>query len=531
MTEIRVGHGPCDACGSSDACYTYEDGHTHCFACESHGGTRKKRERKQIGTTKFLEPVYSALPKRGLTEETCRKFQYGVADSKQVAQFFDPEGNLIAQKTRDKDKNFAWIGDEKAKKNPGLFGQHLWPTGGKHLVITEGEIDAMSVSQVQGHKWPVVSVPNGAAGAPKAIEKNIEFIESFDKVTFMFDTDAPGKEAAAECAALLSPGKARIATLALKDANELLQAGRDGEIVKAFWDAREYRPDGVVSGKDIWDKVVDFSNYESIEYPWPGLNRITQGARRGEMVLWVAGTGVGKSEVLRQSAYHFRENGGETIGYLALEESVQRTALGFMGLHLGRRLYIDPRKEDLGTLRSSFDALFATGGYFLYDHFGSLQSDNLLSRIRYMVRGLGCSTVVLDHISIVVSGSEIDDERKALDVIATNLKTMAMELNFRLHVVAHLKRVDGISHEEGGRVKLTDIRGTGALAQLSNMVIGLERNQQSEKNKNKTCVRVLKNRHTGETGVACYLHYDTTTGILSETEAPVEDDGKPVENY
>ena len=524
---------PCGSCGSSDANGLYSDGHTYCHKCKTYVHADGERKEEPLTTKDFTpyEVSYGPLPKRRLTEETCAKWRYGLTDTTpvlQVAQFFNKDGELVAQKTRGPNKEFAWRGDAKGC---GLFGMHLWAPGGKSLIITEGELDAMTVSQLQGHRYPVVSVPNGAPAAKKAIHANLEFIESFDKVVFMFDSDAPGREAAAECAAELSPGKAYIATLPLKDASEMLMADRGPEVIDAFWKAVPYRPDGVVNGKDIWDKVIDFSNYESIPYPWEGLNRITKGARRGEMVLVCAGTGVGKSEVVRQAAYHFRKQ-GEVIGYVALEESVQRTALGFMGLHLGKRVFLDPRGEDQDTLREAFERTVGDGNYYLYDHFGSLESGNLVSKIRYMVKGCNCRTVVLDHISIVVSGSEIDDERKALDVIATSLKTLAMELNFRLIVIAHLKRTEGTSHEEGGRVKLNDIRGTGALAQLSNMVFALERNQQSEDEKNVTTLRVLKNRHTGETGVACYLKYDTETGILTETERKqTATDEQPVENY
>lgn len=516
-------HGPCESCGSSDACAHYDDGHTFCFSCRKHSGGQPKRMARSTTSERSIitDLEFVALTKRGLTEETCRKWRYGISPdgSEQVAQFFDKDGELVAQKTRNKDKDFCWIG--KSKK-AGLFGQHLWAPGGKTLVITEGEIDAMSVSQIQDHKWPVVSVPNGAAGAAKSIAASLEYVNSFDKVVFMFDSDEPGRKAASECAMLLTPGKAFIAELPLKDANEMLVAGQSGGVVQAFWNAKPYRPDGVVAGSEVWDKVIDFRNYDSISYPWQGLEKITRGARKGELVLVAAGTGVGKSEVVRQVAHHFHTTHGEVIGYLALEESVQRTALGFMGLHMGKRLYLDPRGEDLKVLKEAFDATVGQR-YFLYDHFGSLDGDRLCSQIRYMVRGLGCRTVVLDHISIVVSGSEIDDERKALDVITTTLKSLTMELEFRLIVIAHLKRVDGVSHEEGGRVKLTDIRGTGALAQLSNIVIGLERNQQSEAKKNLTCVRVLKNRHTGETGVACYLKFDLESGRLIEVAEPVEE--------
>ena len=515
--ETVVSQGPCPDCTSSDACTLYDDGHTYCFSCGKHSGS--KRRTTKIASKTLMQVEYTALTKRGITEETCKFWRYGTANGRQVAQFYR-DNELIAQKTRDRSKNFEWFGEAK---DPPLFGQWLWPTTGRKVVITEGEIDAMSVSQVQDNKWPVVSVPNGAAGAKKSVEKNLEWLNGYEEVIFMFDSDEAGRKAAKDCAAILPPGKAKIATLPLKDANEMLVAGRGAEIRNAMWNAAEYRPDGIVKMSECWNRMIDFKNYESIPYPWAGMNQKTLGLRRKEAVIVVAGTGVGKSEFVRQTAYHIIKSTDENVGYIALEEGVQRSTLGFTGLEMGKRLALDPRNEDKAAMKKAFDGI--SSRVFLYDHFGSTEGGNLLTKIRYMVTSLKCQTVILDHISIVVSGSEIEDERKALDVIATKLKSLTMELDFRLIVVVHTKGVDGArkTHEEGGRVTLQDIRGTRGIGQMADIVIGLERNQQSEQACNTTRVRVLKNRLVGRMGVACGLLFDEHTGILKEVEPPVEE--------
>ena len=150
-----------------------------------------------------------ALAKRGITEATCAHFGYTVGiDPKtgnkvQLAPYTDEHGRIVAQKWRDSAKNFGVLG--KLKNGLPLFGQHLWRDGGKKVVITEGEIDAMSVSQMQGNKWPVVSIPNGASGAKKALGAALEWLEKFEEVILMFDQDDPGREAVAECAPLFTP--------------------------------------------------------------------------------------------------------------------------------------------------------------------------------------------------------------------------------------------------------------------------------------------------------------------------------------
>ncbi|UHX60262.1 primase/helicase protein [Ralstonia phage vRsoP-WF2] len=519
-------HIPCEGCGSSDGNSLFSDGHQWCFVCETY--VPGDGSEPTIGTTKkrmegLLTGEFRPLLKRKITEETARKFSYQVGEFKgktvQLAPYFDNAGVMVAQKVRFPDKEFTVVGDGKAISGI-LFGQNLWAPGGKKIVVTEGEIDAMSVSQAQGNKWPVVSVPNGAQGAKKSLQKALEYLESFDEVILMFDSDDAGKKAATECAELFSPGKCKIASIPMKDANELLKAGREQEIITAIWQAKEYRPDGIISGAELWEAVSASQDIvESVPYPWDALNEVTKGARTGELVTLTAGSGIGKSAVVREIAHHLLRR-GETVGMLMLEENPKRTALGLISISLNRPLHIDREGVSKDQLKVAFDDTVGSGRLFLYDHFGSSDIDNLVSRVRFMAKGLGCKWVILDHLSIVVSGLGDGDERRLIDNAMTMLRTLVEETGIGMFVVSHLRRPEGDrGHEQGARTSLTQLRGSHSIAQLSDMVIGLERNQQGE-NPNVTTLRVLKNRFSGETGEAGFLLYDRETGRLEETDAP-----------
>jgi twinkle protein len=67
-------------------------------------------------------------------------------------------------------------------------------------------------------------------------------------------------------------------------------------------------------------------------------------------------------------------------------------------------------------------------------------------------------------------------------------------------------------------VSLSQLRGSGAIAQLSDAVITLERNSMSpDANvRHTTKVAVAKNRYAGQTGPACDLRYDVETGRMYE---------------
>jgi twinkle protein len=255
-----VRHVACPACGSSDANALYTDGHTFCHSCHAHA--RGEGEVSHTPTTRrnpnlipHDEIIYSHLTARKISEETCRYFDYGIAtfngQKVQVANYRTPDGTaVVAQKVRFANKDFVMLGDAKAA---GLFAQHLWRDGGKYVVVTEGEVDTLSVGEVEMRKWPVVSVPSGAQGAKKALQKQLDWLEKFENVILMFDMDDPGRKAAAECADLFTPGKCKIASLPLKDANDMLKAGRGAEIVQAKFSAKSHRPDGIVAGTELWE--------------------------------------------------------------------------------------------------------------------------------------------------------------------------------------------------------------------------------------------------------------------------------------
>jgi len=514
-----VMHTPCDKCGSSDANSLYTDGHTYCFACNTYGQSQEEAKVVEIKPVDFLTGTHEVLIKRCLTEKTVKFWNYQVGtfngQTAQIANHKTKDGKTVAQKIRTAGKDFSVRGN---LKKAGLYGQWLWRDKGKSVTIVEGELDALSMSQAFDHKWPVVSVKTGAAGAKHDIKQAIEWLEGFESVVFMFDNDEVGQKAALECAALLSPRKAKIARLPLKDASDMIMAGRTPELIDAFWSAKEFAPDGIINGVDLWEEVSTEKEVFSTPYPYSGLNEKIGGCRLGEIVTVTAGSGLGKSQLTREFAYHLL-NAGATIGYVALEESSKRTAQGLMSLHLNKLVHLEdvPKEE----LREAFDATLGTGRVFMYDHWGSTESENLLGKIRYLARGCGCQYVILDHISIVVSGIEGGDERRIIDNMMTNLRSLTEELNIGLIVVSHLRRPSGDKgHEEGVITSLSQLRGSAAIAQLSDIVIGLERNQQDAETSNQTTVRVLKNRWSGETGVAGQLMYSKETGRMSEDVVP-----------
>ena len=290
---------PCEVCGANDNVARYDDGHGYCFGCGAyyHGDELRKEEEELMEG--FIPRKPQALRSRGIRKETCSLAGYGVGEWKgvkvQVADYRDEAGEVIPQKLKSADKQCVLLGDSKKMQ---LWQQHRYKKGGRRLPIFEGETDCLQWLD-KNPRYPAVAVPNGAAGAAKAIARNIEFVESFQEVIICFDAAEPGQAAARECAALLTPGKARIMTLP-GEANDVCDAVKQGltkQLIESFWNAKVWRPDGIVAGDELFDVITNEEEVPSTPYPFEGLNEKLLGLRPGELVTVCAGTGVGKSQL------------------------------------------------------------------------------------------------------------------------------------------------------------------------------------------------------------------------------------------
>ena len=517
-----IGHEPCPKCGSSDALARYSDGHGFCFACEAHfqGDEAKPRKggKKMAGDILSIEDYegeFRTLAKRGISEETCRKFDYRVGKYKgktvQVANYRNQDGDLIAQKIRFPDKEFVAKGN---MKEAPLYGRNLWnpQNSGKMIVITEGEIDALSVAEVQKCKWPVVSLPNGAQSAKKCIAANIEYLESFESVVLMFDMDEPGQKAAKECAEIFSPGKCKIASLPLKDANECLTEGKGQDIIQAIWNARTYRPDGLVSIDEIMEEAE-----KPIEWglPWcfDFLTKESYGRRWGELYALGAGTGVGKTDFFTQQIAYDVEVLGLNVGLLFLEQKPVETAKRVAGKLAGKRFHVPDAGWTQEELKETL--LKMKGKVTFYDNFGQTDWEIVSAKIRYMAVSQGIKLIYLDHLTAM---ADTANEKESLEQLMKEMAGLANELGIIIHFISHLSTPDGKPHEEGGHVSIRHFKGSRAIGFWSYFMFGLERNQQAEDEleRQTTTFRILKDRYTGQaTGKTFPLFYDVATGRLT----------------
>jgi len=463
-----------------------------------------------MSTNVQLRGSAERLQKRRISEKVCK--QYRIHKDGDVLRFyyFSDTGVLQGCKVKTKDKIFTYEGNV-----PGtLFGQHLFPSTGKRVVITEGELDAASCQEAMPG-WPMVSLPSGAAAAKKSVQRALPWLQGYEEIVLFFDNDEPGRKAAEEAASVLPPGKTKIARLEVfKDASDALQADESEAVRRAIWDAQPYRPDGIVDARSLLELVTTPSPPSDHDYPFQGLQDKLHGIRYGELVTITAGSGIGKSSFCRELCTHLLMR-GERVGYLALEESNRRTALGLMSAAVGKSLHLG--EHERSDLTQAYNDTLAKWNLFLFDGFGSFDPDVIYNRIEYLACGLDTKVIFLDHLSILLSGLD-GDERQMIDRTMTRLRSLVERTGVAMFLVSHLRRTaNDKNHEEGARVTLGQLRGSAAIAQLSDGVVALERDQQATNGGSDTTVRVLKNRYSGEVGVACKLTYDLSTCKFNET--------------
>lgn len=537
---------------AGDNAARYSDGGSFCFRCgwvDFGGGDGSRSGVDPDETPTNWKPVqgrHEALSHRGISEEIARLYDYTQAEVKgtplEIANYRDTEGRLVAQKIRGPNKQFLCKGD---MRQAGLYGEHLWKTGGRRLIITEGEVDCLAVAQVLGGRWPVVSLPLGAAAAVKAIKDSFEFVNSYESVLFSFDMDDAGQKAAVDAAEVLTPGKAKLVQLPRKDAAELVENGESRILSTALWEAREYTPAGILSVAEVFARPQ--KKKRVFPWPWAEMNRKLYGQAEGTMIMVVSGTGMGKSTWVRTLAHDHIQNGYK-VGMLMLEESPLDTIHELMSFESGipinqiltarwvneelERQHKDPIEFDIvDTLSDEVyeelkQGILEKENLYLYDTDG--KHKNIVARVEYMAQALDCKVVILDHITLVVAAmTEETNERKGIDRLLAELRGIVDRTGVVLLVVCQLRKSDGKAYEEGGRVTLQDLRGSGMLSMVPNSVIAVERDQQAanEGDRNTLMVRSLKDRLSGYTGPVMALRWSNHTHRFSPIDYVFDDQG------
>lgn len=535
-----LGHTPCEACGSKDNRGVWEDAdgsfNSYCFGCHAKEQNIEEPTEyaKQVTNTSPPQDSTEALnrisnlesieiPERRLAKETTEKYEvksYCVdGKEKKRAYPYFKEGKLTGYKVRELPKKFYSVGDMRGELE--LFGQCRFKSGGRMLVITAGEEDAMSAYQMlKGHSksgrgWPCVSLRS--AGDMKGFKANLEWIDSFESVIFAVDQEELDFGYAKEMLALLTPGKGKIAKFSENDASDMLVKGKGREFWASIWEAIDETPSGIVKTEDLWSLWKDRGNYEYVSFPecW-GMNSWNYGLYCPSLFVLTAGTGVGKSSVMKTLQLHLFKSTDAGIGVITMEEPVSLCTGILMGMHLERRITLPDVVVSEDTIKKAHDELFNDGRFVFCENVGIRTPEDLYAKIRYMANAKDCKYIFLDHLTAIVnkfngSGNKND----YTELLVNTLNDLSQELGICIVLVSHVRKTGDDSGKtyETGKVPTEDsIFGSSSIKQYSHCTIAISRDKTQDPSI--THIHILKDRISGKTGKSNPLEFCGERGIF-----------------
>ena len=447
------------------------------------------------------------VPKRGLTEKTLQFWKILSActnkgDPKFDLFYYSPY--YIKEKNLE-NKTYVTYNTGNVEH---LFGKDKFSAGSAEAItITEGEYDAASVWQMLGSKYPVVSVRSSST-AEIDCTNEFEYLNSFKRIYLCLDADGPGQKATKKIAKLFDPNKIFYVKISkYKDANEYLKNNAIEEFKRIWWNSTIYIPEGVVSSNEDFKKILrETTNTESFPFPWKSWNDKLYGIRSQEINLITALEGVGKTAIVREIEYKLLKETDWNIGVIHLEEPKKRTLKGYVGLEIKRPIHLPEHQISVEEEESIlFNLLKTDNRLHLYTHFGSENPQDFLDKVRYLVAVAKCRVIIIDHITMLVTGLNEDRERQVLDMLSTQLGMLFNNYDSSLVLVSHVNDNN-------------QTRGSRNISKVAHQWIHLSRNVESEdeSEKNTTYPMIKKNRFSGLTGSLNDLYFDHKTYSIEE---------------
>lgn len=580
-----VKHTNCSSCGSSDAyaLYVDDEGYEsgHCFSCQFTVPSREyieeqdgkqvskskvrsstKEQQMSVNEVKSTKPVISDQDKARIKSETTAKAggyrglrdeittMFGVRhsfteDTGEVSEQYYPvtqEGLLVGYKVREVPKNFYSIGRTGADCE--MFGQFKFNRGGKYLLITEGEIDALSSYQMiydynksKGSDFETAVVsPTTGAQSKKQIAKNYAFCDTFDQVVLAYDADKAGQEAAEEVVKFLPKGKVKLMQMRYKDANEYLQKGKQKEFISDFYNAKPFVPVGIMGSGEITSSMREEFKTPKIPLP-PFMHKLQEmmagGVPLGRIVNLGSSSGSGKSTIIDEIVYYMLFNSPHKVGVVTLESTTGQYGIKLLSRHIGLKLELKTNDEALEILESEHtkkkeQELFwtETGEHRFYlvdDRDGGVE--NVKDAIENLVISCGCKVIILDPVNDVI-GSLSNEEQ---ETFYSWQKGMVKSHGCTFYNVMHTRKTSGgqKAGSTGADLHEEDLMGSSSAYKSAacNLMFSRNKEAENELERNTTIMKATKIRWTGKTGIAGKYYYDIEKHTLHDLDDWLEENG------
>ena len=432
---------------------------------------KPKREYKKPANFE-LQPVNGAakqylMGERGIYPETLEAYKItSKGDTIYFPFMIGDEVKLVkSRKAVDGDKPKP----TSAECEPILFGWQAIGEAARDLIITEGEIDALSW---HSYGLAAVSVPfgGGKGGKQNWIESDYERLERFERIYLSMDMDETGEEAAQEIANRLGMHRCYRVVLPMKDANACLAGGVSFDVMaQALKDAKEFKPEELNRPSAYTEEVIElFYPKEGVKLgytmPYERLSREDIYFRDAELTLWSGASGHGKSQVLSDCIPHWMQEGGRPC--LASLEMAPRQSLKRLVKQTGN---VDrPTDEYLRACMSFLDS-----GLLIYNKVGKASVSHMLEIFDYARSRYGCDIFIVDSLMRlgIASDDYIGQEQAVYQMV-----DWVISRNVHIHLVAHARK----SGKDGGPAGTEDVKGASEIGSNAFNIITIWRNREHE---------------------------------------------------
>lgn len=535
------------------------------------GSAMTQATRSSQSVASISQLPFAKMPERGISQETCKFFNVRMSVNEQTGEassyyypYYNKKGDLTGWKRRDLSKekydkgHFTTIG--KVGTDSKLFGQQqVEKSNAKRCYLVEGENDVLATWQtlkngVKGTKFEsmtpvVVGLSCGTANAAEAVTHNSKFLEKWGTLILGFDGDEAttkerergiikGRDATENVAAVLMIDNLRVLEWDEDhiDPCSYTEQGQERELREVLLGAgKEFIAEKIVkASKYSLDEIVA-PREEGVYIPaFPKMMSLTHGFRTRELSVFTALSGAGKSSIVCEIAFSLAFYGKKKVGMIFLEEEDRDTIQRLMARYLEvpyNSFKFNPTKwATTEQLAEAFN--WVDENFIFLDHFGSMRIEELMNKIKTMVYINHCEHIILDHLTLTVSGQKIDNDSKQLDITMTELAAFVSQTPVGIIAVSHLNRagsreIQGISKAEEPmwiKVKKEDMKASSSLEQLSWLVFGIDLELMPDGTRGRVRPTVLKNRPWGLLGEADVVKMDDKTGLFVDASDAVMND-------
>lgn len=452
------------------------------------------------------------MKSRSISEAVCRAYRITSQKNKQdilVLPFYDENGELVTVKYR----NTKFV---KGKTNgskewferdtkPILFGMDKATDFEKPLIITEGQIDALSL--VEAGFPNAVSVPTGANGMTW-VQHCYEWVLQFPEI-IIFGDHEKGKITLVDAFVKTFPQKHIKCVRAQdylmeKDANDILRKYGADAVRQAVENAE---PVATCRLKDLGDvESVDIFSMERLFTGIQQLDRLLGGFYYGQVIVLTGKNGNGKSTVMSQIIVQALDSGVKTMIYSG--ELTDYHFKRWLDLQAAGDDYVTEKVNRFGdksytlspdVLKSISD--WYRGKAWIYDNTVLSDSENecdeLLETIELSIQKFGARFICLDNLMTALDVPLGEDLYRAQSKFLKRLKQIAQQYGVIVLLVVHPRK-----NTEKDLSK-DDIAGSGDITNRVDVVLTYTRDAN---NGDYGAIAVKKNR---------------LTGVLTKTEEPI----------